>query len=56
MKSDADSNRGRELIKPGWDGRLRRGMERAAETKWRRAGCTRGANPLLSSAAIVASY
>src|SRR6266404_5458742 len=33
----------------------RRGMERAMETKRRWAGCTQGANPILSIAAIVAS-
>ena len=33
----------------------RSGMERAMETKRRWAGCTPGANPILSIAAIVAS-
>ena len=34
---------------------MRRGMERAMETKPRWVGCTQGANPILSITAIVAS-
>jgi hypothetical protein len=37
----------------GWA--TRKGMERAKETKQRRAGCTQRANPILSIPAIVAS-
>ena len=34
---------------------IRGGVERATETTQRSAGCTQGANPILSIAAIVAS-
>ncbi len=57
MESSADPDGHADSVGQNYGGgcATRRGMERATETKQRWAGCTQGANPLLSIAAIVAS-
>ena len=57
MQSRTDVRGQSDLVDRSYGGgcATRRGMERAMETKRRWAGCTQGANPIFSIAAIVAS-
>jgi len=57
MQSRTDKREQIDLVGQDYGGgcATRRGMGRATETKRRWAGCTPGANPIFSIAAIVAS-